>query len=62
MHALATINPFYAARANRTTTLKPQPQRTVYAKLPRAPLNASPVPHLTSLYHFSQAGEYGDRS
>jgi hypothetical protein len=34
----------------------------VYAKLPRAPKNASPVPHLTSLYHFSRAGEYGDRS
>src|SRR5262249_5704465 len=26
------------------------------------PRNASPVPHLTSLYHFSRAGEYGDRS
>ena len=25
----------------------------VYAKLPRAPINASPVPHLTSLYHFA---------
>jgi hypothetical protein len=24
--------------------------------------NASPVPHLTSLYHFQRAGEYGDRS
>ena len=33
-----------------------------YAKLPLAPRNASPVPHLTSLYHFSRAGEYGDRS
>ena len=27
-----------------------------------APKNASPVPHLTSLYHFHRAGEYGDRS
>jgi hypothetical protein len=27
-----------------------------------APVNASPVPHLTSLYHFHRAGEYGDRS
>ena len=26
------------------------------------PENASPVPHLTSLYHFHRAGEYGDRS
>jgi hypothetical protein len=24
-------------------------------------MNASPVPHLTSLYHFHRAGEYGDR-
>jgi hypothetical protein len=30
--------------------------------LPRSPVNASPVPHLTSLYHFDRAGEYGDRS
>ncbi|HEV8072386.1 MAG TPA: hypothetical protein VGP76_32005 [Planctomycetaceae bacterium] len=26
------------------------------------PRNASPVPHLTSLYHFERAGECGDRS
>jgi SAM-dependent methyltransferase len=37
------------------------PERTIYARLPRAPINASPVPHLTSLYHFDRAGEYGDR-
>jgi DNA modification methylase len=30
--------------------------------LPLAPVNASPVPHLTSLYHFDRAGKYGDRS
>src|ERR1700732_2206062 len=57
------VNPFYAARINRAT---PRPQdetyKPVYARLPRAPRNASPVPHLTSLYHFSRAGEYGDRS
>ncbi len=34
----------------------------VYARLPIAPRNASPVPHLTSLYHFHRAGEYGDRN
>src|SRR5271166_6597478 len=69
MTELATINPFFAARFNRaapTTTLRPdsrpEPERPLYAKLPRAPINASPVPHLTSLYHFSRAGEYGDRS
>jgi hypothetical protein len=33
----------------------------LYAKLPHAPRTASPVPHLTSLYHFSRAGEYGSR-
>jgi len=56
------INPFYAARINRTAR-QPQdePYKPVYAKLPRAPRNASPVPHLTSLYHFSRAGEYGNR-
>jgi hypothetical protein len=32
------------------------------AVLPRAPLNGSPVPSLTSLYHKAFAGPYGDRS
>lgn len=56
-----TINPFYAARNQRLSsraTASPQ----MYAKLPRAPINGSPVPHLTSLYHNSRAGEYGNRS
>jgi hypothetical protein len=56
------INPFYARRQQRITTRadeRPQPR---YARLPLAPKNASPVPHLTSLYHFHQAGEYGSRS
>ena len=67
MHTLARINPFFAARFNRAV-ISPQPQRPpepqqpLYARLPRAPINASPVPHLTSLYHFHRAGEYGDRS
>jgi hypothetical protein len=30
--------------------------------LPNAPKTGSPVPHLTSLYHFDQPGDYGDRS
>jgi hypothetical protein len=63
-----TINPYFAARLQRVAD-GPSPQRERpgepakhrYAKLPLAPRNASPVPHLTSLYHFSQAGEYGDR-
>ncbi len=56
-------NPFYAAR--RCHAANPQRARTsqpVYARLPVAPQNASPVPHLTSLYHFHRAGDYGDRS
>ena len=61
--SLRIVNPFYATRFRRA---KPAPQtesyRAVYARLPRAPKNASPVPHLTSLYHFDRAGEYGDRS
>jgi hypothetical protein len=61
-HSSAIINPFYAARrrpeAVATSTFKP----IRFARLPQAPRNASPVPHLTSLYHFSRAGEYGDRS
>jgi len=57
------INPFYAARSGRTA-FNPAHERhkPVYAKLPEAPINASPVPHLTSLYHNPRAGEYGDRS
>jgi SAM-dependent methyltransferase len=56
------INPHYAARIGRSIR-QPIDEvfKTVYAKLPRAPRNASPVPHLTSLYHFDRAGEYGDR-
>jgi hypothetical protein len=56
------INPFYAARRivapPAAAAVEAQP---VYARLPRAPRTASPVPHLTSLYHFHRAGDYGDR-
>ncbi len=58
----ATINPFYASRLKRVTTRIEERDRPVYVRLPLAPQNASPVPHLTSLYHFHRAGEYGDRS
>lgn len=56
-------NPFYAARQARSPLLaSSQPFSTVqYARLPQAPVTGSPVPHLTSLYHFHRAGEYGDR-
>lgn len=56
-------NPFYAARRNRATPARQaEPGTPLYARLPRAPVTASPVPHLTSLYHFHRAGEYGDRT
>lgn len=56
------INPFYAARIERSARRGNEaPVREIYARLPLAPRNASPVPHLTSLYHFHRAGEYGDR-
>ena len=53
------INPQYEARRN----VRPRPEAAAtYARLPKAPRNASPVPHLTSLYHFDEAGDYGSRS
>jgi len=61
-YATASINPFYAARIRRSSPVRPpQPDRPIYVRLPRAPITGSPVPHLTSLYHFHRAGEYGDR-
>lgn len=48
------INPAFAAR-----TIAERPPE--FAQLPRAPLNASPVPGLTSLYHSTEAGNYGNR-
>jgi hypothetical protein len=36
--------------------------RAVYAKLPQAPVTASPAPGLTSLYHFDSRHDHGDRS
>lgn len=60
-YAIATINPFFSRRIQRDATRNEARDQTVYARLPMAPLNASPVPHLTSLYHFDRAGEYGDR-
>jgi SAM-dependent methyltransferase len=59
--AAHTANPFYANRLKRVLPRTQERPRHVYARLPLAPRNASPVPHLTSLYHFHRAGEYGDR-
>jgi SAM-dependent methyltransferase len=39
----------------------PSPAQLI-AVLPKAPINASPVPGLTSLYHKSWAGPYGSRA
>jgi hypothetical protein len=47
-------NPFYAPHGSAPVQL--------LAKLPIAPINASPVPHLTSLYHDDEPGTFGNRS
>ena len=60
-----TINPFYAERHIRPASVpitRREDSHLRYARLPLAPRNASPVPHLTSLYHFDRAGDYGNRS
>jgi hypothetical protein len=59
-HHLDAINPHYAARIAQSLR-RAQAEPMVYAKLPKAPRNASPVPELTSLYHNSEPGPYGDR-
>ena len=60
------VNPHFAARAERTppavAPTRPTRDPARWAKLPQAPVNASPVPHLTSLYHSAEAGNYGRRS
>ena len=45
----------------KTFTTRREPERPVFAKLPRAPKNGSPVPELTSLYHRADPGNYGNR-
>ena len=49
-----TINPHFASR-----TMEPE---IVFAVLPAGPKNGSPVPHLTSLYHHTDRGDYGRSS
>lgn len=61
MTTSSCINPFLAKRRHFHRPALRLPHRPVYAKLPRAPLNGSPVPHLTSLYHNAEAGQYGSR-
>ena len=63
MFQVSPINPFYRAAATAISSFRqPTLSPPVYAKLPAAPRTGSPVPHLTSLYHFSRAGEYGSRA
>ncbi len=56
------INPFYAARQQPAGPRRRDADSLTYVRLPRIPVTSSPVPHLTSLYHFSRAGEYGSRA
>ena len=63
MNTNPSINPFFAARTKRFTAMPMHTSpKAVYAKLPLAPVNTSPVPHLTSLYHNARAGDYGSRA
>lgn len=60
---MSHVNPFLQTNLSSvSSTATPASSTPVYAKLPASPRTASPVPHLTSLYHFANAGEYGDRS
>jgi SAM-dependent methyltransferase len=56
----SVVNPFLARRS-RVGSQPDRATRPIFARLPIAPVNTSPVPGLTSLYHSAEAGEYGDR-
>jgi len=63
MYQFSPVNPFYRAKPRVEDNFRPSEEPTpIYAKLPSAPRNASPVPHLTSLYHFDNASGYGNRA
>ena len=62
MPYFSSVNPFYCAERSSSPSRQLLQSTAQYARLPVAPRNASPVPHLTSLYHYSRAGEYGSRS
>lgn len=56
------VNPFFARRVRPVPSPASRPvAQAVFARLPRIPINGSPVPHLTSLYHNTEAGNYGRR-
>lgn len=54
------INPFFVTTDSLSGRQTPI-DKPGWAKLPAAPLTASPVPHLTSIYHLDDNGEYGHR-
>lgn len=57
------INPFLAPATRKRVSPAPEGREvTQWAKLPACPASASPVPHLTSLYHIDDEGEYGRRN
>ncbi len=60
-HSSPAVSPGWAGPPPFEARRRPADAKPVYARLPQAPVTASPVPHLTSLYHFDRAGEYGDR-
>jgi hypothetical protein len=62
MHNAHTINPFFQRRTDARVTASQPARPPVFVKLPQAPITASPVPSLTSLYHSAEAGPYGRRS
>jgi hypothetical protein len=59
-----SANPFYAATQRLCAISQSEEpfRQPIFARLPLAPVNGSPVPHLTSLYHYDNVGNYGDRS
>lgn len=58
------LNPFLAPSPTTTPAATPKPVRScpTMARLPVAPTTASPVPHLTSLYHNDEPGKWGSRT
>jgi len=58
-----TLNPFLHAAPCLGAVIASESRAAipVMARLPLAPKNASPVPHLTSLYHNDDPGTWGDR-
>lgn len=60
---MQSINPHFqpvTSTMSPPPTIRRDPSR--YALLPQAPITGSPVPHLTSLYHNAEPGNYGSRS